>query len=332
MKWHDNLTEELITRYLAGEALPEEAMALHEWINESDQNRKRFDEFRKAWQLGEGENNKKSNEKEFVWTNIKRLTSESFLRKKNTSPALTVFRIAALIIITVGVGWFLYSTQKEEQPYSPPIVFRSETSTLERTLPDNSHVILNRFSRLTFNNDFGQYSRQVSLSGECYFDITHQENKDFVVSIGDLQIKVLGTIFNVRYDSLSNTIKTSVSKGLVMMYNQSDSLLVEAGRAGTYHHLNQTFTLAPHFDSNNLSYATKTMVFNDASLIEITSILEATYGVTFRFDDPKLKECRMSSTFHEDSLDFILDVVSTTLNIEYEIKGKVVTISGNGCF
>lgn len=332
MKWHNNLTEELITRYLAGEALPEEAMALHDWIKESDQNRKRFDEFKKAWQLGEHENNMQSNDKEFVWTNIKRITSESFLREKKANPTFTVFRIAALIIITVGAGWLLYSTQKEEQPYSPPIVFRSETSTLERTLPDNSQIILNRFSRLAFNDDFGHYSRHVSLSGECYFDVTHQENKDFVVSIGELQIKVLGTIFNVRYDSLSSTIRTSVSKGLVMMSNQRDSLLVEAGQAGTYHHLNQTFTLAPHFDSNNLSYATKIMVFNDASLLEIASILEATYGVIFQFADPKLKECRMSSTFHEDSLDFVLDVVSATLKIEYEIKDKVVTISGHGCF
>ena len=72
---------------------------------------------------------------------------------------------------------------------------KGDKATIE--LPDGTNVVLNSASQLSYLNNFGEKVRRVQLNGEAYFKVAHDEKHAFIVQIGDLEVKVLGTSFNV---------------------------------------------------------------------------------------------------------------------------------------
>jgi transmembrane sensor len=323
--------EELITKYLAGEALPEEAMALHDWVAKSEDNKRMFLQLERAWNLGNDAHVAESYDKEPVWKNLSALSEQLPLREKRNS-YFTLSRMAAAVALLFISGWVIYSlTDRKDRPSNEFIVSKTKVTILDQKLPDSTRVVLNRFSQLTFSNNFSKSVREVSLVGECYFDVAHKPDQPFIVTVDDIKIKVLGTAFNVKEDSTLSIVETLVTRGVVMMYNINDSLIIRAGESGVYDKTTKNFKLLSNFDVNNVGYATGKFEFSDTSLKDIAIHLEKVFGVKIYFENPRLQACRMSSTFENNSLEFILKILSATLNITYEIKGNTVNIAGNDC-
>ncbi|HLZ15914.1 MAG TPA: DUF4974 domain-containing protein, partial [Cyclobacteriaceae bacterium] len=82
---------------------------------------------------------------------------------------------------------------------------------------------------------------------------------------------------------------------------------------------------------NNVAYATHILTFNSISLKEICAHLSKTYGVQFTFENKRVEQCTLTSAYSNKSLSFIMDVISESLGIRYQIKGNTVYISGDGC-
>ena len=82
-------------------------------------------------------------------------------------------------------------------------------------LPDGSTVWLNAGSRLTYDSLYGTTLREVTLSGEAYFDVVKNPKKPFIIHTGKINIRVLGTVFNVKSYPEEQTIETSLIKGSI---------------------------------------------------------------------------------------------------------------------
>ena len=95
------------------------------------------------------------------------------------------------------------------------------------TLPDGSEVWINSKSTLSFSDDFGKSERRVSLSGEAYFTVVRDENKPFIVSVNNRDVRVLGTEFNVKAYKGEDLQKISLVKGSVKYCDN----ISEIGRA-----------------------------------------------------------------------------------------------------
>ena len=114
-----------------------------------------------------------------------------------------------------------------------------------------------------------------------------------------------------------------------MMFNDSDSLIVKTGQKGIYDIKDNKFTLFSSFNINDQGYATKVLTFENITLKEIAAQIEKAYGVTVVFRNEKIKDLTMSSSFDNNTITYIFDVISITLHVNYKIENKVVYISGS---
>ncbi|HKP32519.1 MAG TPA: FecR family protein, partial [Chitinophagaceae bacterium] len=128
------------------------------------------------------------------------------------------FLISILCVAAIAAAFYFF--QPFSSPPVKPVDIKSEVSTrpgsrTKLVLPDGSSVWLNAGSKLTYSKDFGTKDRNVTLTGEAFFDVVSNEEVPFEITTPTLQIKVLGTAFNVKSYPSEKTSETTVIRGRV---------------------------------------------------------------------------------------------------------------------
>ncbi|HET6995607.1 MAG TPA: FecR domain-containing protein [Chitinophagaceae bacterium] len=103
------------------------------------------------------------------------------------------------------------------------------SKVVDVTLTDGSHVWLNAGSSITYPVAFIGNERKVSITGEAYFEVSHDASKPFFVSKGELQVQVLGTHFNVNAYDDESEIKVTLLEGSVKVSNDADTKMIKPG-------------------------------------------------------------------------------------------------------
>lgn len=321
------IDDTLLGKFLAGEATPEEAMQVNDWIEASEENKTRYQQFEKIW-FAETQEERRA-DKEEVWRKLQPLLKNKTVAKQIF---FTPFRLAASLALLVGAGIVIYFWN-----LNPPDTLTWEAreahqDVVAMTLPDGSSVTMNRKSHIQWPKGMEGPQRNIVLKGEAYFDVSHNPSKPFVITVDDIRIKVLGTAFNVQNDSIKNEVETEVTRGKVLMSTSHKEIIIEAGMKGIYRRATGELSLEKLVSENNIAYATRALSFSNTSLDEVTRQLSKAYGVQFVFTNTKLKECPLTTEYHNQSLSFIMDVIAESLHLTYEIKDNTVFISGDGCF
>ncbi|MBO9730889.1 MAG: FecR domain-containing protein [Chitinophaga sp.] len=324
-----HVDDELLAKYFSGEASPEEAIAVDDWVHASAENRALFEQALAVWEQTSIGHNWQLPDKSAMLTAIQqeRIPAKGSAPAKVASLKTFRWRIAAAVIVLIGVAslyWLLRPTAPATLPGS--LVLReAHSGVLQDTLPDRSVVTLNSGASISYASNFVGNTRQVLLKGSATFDVTTDPKKPFIVSVGDIAVKVLGTTFLVATDTAG--VMVSVKSGAVGMYRGDSSIILKAGETGIYHNNTHGFSVA---GADSISM-TRSFNFTNASLKEIATQLELAYGTRIVFNNKKLEGCSMSSTFDNKSLLFILEVISITLNVQYSIEKDTVYLSGSGC-
>lgn len=327
MKQYDYLD---FVKYLAGEANPQEALELENWIAESAGNRQAFDEAATTWSGLSGREAYQPAAPDEIWQQI---TAKAVPRKnkirRRTITYMSLLAAASLLVFVI-IFYFKKDDAKKDTTNTVQYVTRKgEHKTIRDSLPDGSVIILGQAATIRYPLHFEGNSRTVMLTKEAWFDVAHDPAKPFIITIGPLQIKVIGTTFNVL--ETNNRVEVSVNSGIVRIYDGQDSLTILAGQKGIYHTGSRQLELQPAFDLNTIGYATHFFTFTDNSLQEITGLLAKAYNIRFVLNDPGLGHCRMSSSFENKPLDYILKVIAATLGLEYQLKNDTVYLSGSAC-
>lgn len=326
----DNLLDEaLLSKFLSGEATPEEAMLVNDWIAASEENKTYYAQAEKVWSLGKDIQKMNSNKAQ-VWSELNQLTNAE-VRTKQTF--FTPYRIAAAIALLIGVSATIYflnqnKTDSNQIAWETKQTF-SEVARL--SLPDGSSVTVNRNSTIKWPKEMKGASREIILQGEAFFDVSHDPAKPFVITADEIKIKVLGTAFNVQDNKEKNEIETEVTRGKVLMYTTEKQITIEAGMKGIYRRQTKELILEKLQSENNIAYATHELSFSDATLKEVTDQLSKAYGVQFVFKNKKIEDCLLTTEYRNRSLSFVMNVIAESLNLTYEIKDNTVYISGDGC-
>jgi transmembrane sensor len=205
--------------------------------------------------------NEMKNEKEIdvdkAWNNLySRLGENGLIPEKETTgirfTRMTWFRIAAtfLILLTAGSGIMLLNN-RGVLSRKTVVATTDNQKNLQVTLPDGSNVYLNRNTKLSYRQNFGRHGRNVTLSGEAFFDITHDEKNPFTIDAGKARIRVLGTSFNVITSNADSSVEVFVRTGKVMLSDNSGarSLVVDPGFVGTINekHSEKTANSNPNY-------------------------------------------------------------------------------------
>lgn len=302
------VTDALLSKYFCGEAAPAEAMAIDDWINESEENKKQFLALFKAWSAMSPNPYQVAN-LAGQWQQVRSAIQE----KPAASIAWLKWSIAAALLVSTCIAatwWFLRQNTPAYQVAASGI---GKTTSL--VLPDSSTIVLNTGSTVHYPAVFNQEQRHVTLQGEAYFRIRHGASHPFIAETGPVRIKVLGTVFNVL--NTDTLITTQVYEGKVMMYNDSGQIIVKSGQTGFYDIRSKQFSLLDTADRNNAAYATFRFYFDNEQLETVAAYLSKAYHKKIIIKDPALRSLRISSIFEDKPLHYILEVITGTLNIRF---------------
>jgi transmembrane sensor len=321
----------LLGKYLSGEATAVEAMAVDDWLT-NPENKKQFNEVERLWNMLPASGIHRTPDLITAW---EQLLQELPAKKRSPVFKLIINRYtvaASLLAVIITIVVILLVKQKQPGAQKQQfIVLQSGEKIKNDTLPDGSVIVINKNSTIQYAETFSKAERQLKLDGEAFFNVAHDKANPFIISVDDIKVEVVGTSFNITKTANPATIVVQVQSGIVKMYNAASQLMVHKGQTGVYNRKGATFSIKDTVDVNSIGYATGNFYFNDASMEEMIVYLEKTFGVVITADDNRLLQCRMSARFENKPLEYILDVMSATLNIKYTIKGNKVHISGDGC-
>lgn len=330
-------TKELIARYLAGECTAEQERELMAWRNQSGANESVFAEFQKTADITQKHyaamNNKRPDiNVEAEWNQFLRNISE-----KNEAPIRTLsstnsfslwMKVAASLLVLAVTGGLIYSILSTDDQ----TILSAASSTLKTKLPDGSVIVLNRNSELRYASNFGESNRTVELSGEAYFDVTPDREKPFIINAGNAQVEVVGTSFTVTaYDSLAD-INVVVETGKVKLSipDLKKEVQLTPGEKGT---LSSSGSLnSQHNDDVNYqSWNTMKLVFVDDTLPNVISQINRAYNTNIALSAGVSDTCALTVTFDRQTLDAVLKVLETTLNLTIVRNGNQIEITAAGC-
>lgn len=322
-----------IARYVDGESSAEESARVAQWLEQNPDDK----------QLIEGLN------ASAVLEGAADVDVEAALNRvhgrMNDAPArpvLTLERgrakarqrvIASVALVAAAATVFMVvQRRRDDTRGTAPATTVYATKTGQRDsvrLADGSRVILGPESRLTIGNDFATAGRRaVSLEGDAYFDVVHNEAKPFVVHVANAIVEDVGTTFTVETDP-GDTTTVSVMSGVVRLRpatapaTGNSGVLLKAGDRGTLTAEGGIRAEPKIVVAADSAWTTGRLVFRDASLIRVASELRRWYGFKLGIADSSLRGRTLRAEFEPGQpIDKVLDIISLTLGARIERAGS----------
>lgn len=251
--------------------------------------------------------------------------------KKFTSRKFWSVSIAAAVALWLSFFAVYYFSQKEDKTHIIAITAPQGINKMPVILPDSSLVWLSGGSTLSYPEKFASGYRKVTLSGVAYFSVRPDKKAPFtVMTPSDISVRVLGTSFVVDVKAKADLIKVSVLTGLVQVSEAKNKLEVLApGERLSYSCQDKTFFKESYQPEEIRDWKDNSMIYlNNASVNELTVVLQTMYHVTLSFDQQRTAQYRFNMSFSRDlSVDQVLDMLETMSGLQFERKNNEVIIN-----
>lgn len=223
-----------------------------------------------------------------------------------------ISKYAAIIVVLLTTSYFLFFNNETS--------FKTQFSqTKTFNLPDNSEVILNSNSTITFNKNKWKSNRHLTLDGEAYFKV--QKGEKFTVNTEIGEVTVLGTKFNVK--ERTNYFEVKTYEGLVSVAYKDT--LVKLSKGTIFKVVNGTIDTVNTFDINENSWLQKESNFKSTALRFVLKEIENQFGYTIETKDIDL-DILYSGGFTHADVNIALQSVTIPLQLSYKIEGEKIII------
>lgn len=246
-------------------------------------------------------------------------------RKPFRSKALKycIAAAAAAALFLTGAATSELVTGKRQET----VLMASSENISSYTLPDGSKVWLNKNSWLAYNQKFGKRTRQVALKGEGYFEVNRDEQRPFIVKMqNNLDIKVLGTTFNAcNYPSL-NKAEVILRSGSVQVSDngRNEYVILKPNQKFTWNEGSAEISSVNAM--NCCRWFEHRLVFDNVKLKDILENLSHKYQTEISLNVGNLADKHMSMTIRDESVEDILDILTTLLPIRWRYQGAEIII------
>lgn len=258
----------------------------------------------------------------------RRLRERIYPTKKNQSRWYRAAAIAAVVAV-LSVGIWNISLLRNQASRSE--LFLAEVpagNKVQLTLPDKSIVKLNSESSLSYTYINGK--RMTRLEGEGYFHVTKDRKHPFVVQVGDLNIEVLGTSFNVSSYEDCDLIEASLVEGSIRLYDAkypTESLILKPSQKAVYSKNNRKISFHHTDNVKETAWTQDHLVFESEKLSTVFHKIERWYGVKIHLLCPEIANDRISGSFKNEQLPYVMEALKMQYGFTYEITGNKVTIN-----
>jgi transmembrane sensor len=363
--------DELLVKYLTGDADQNERDAARKWISESIENRRYFDQLKDINRAVKVAGSTDSYNTDLSWERVRSKYFKDLVAKERNSDraekrifitSLLKYAAFLALVLTLGVVAMRYINKTNEQKVSE-IWYTIESpygSRVKLILADGSKVWLNAGSNLRYSSLFGQTNRKVFLTGEAFFSVKKDSSRQFIVTTPYLNVKVYGTEFNVKAYNNEDNVQTTLVSGSITL---EGDLVSKSGKQSVFLEPNQvaTYYISPkkaednkpdvNPDSNILSIENEnpniTPKINPViytswkdpvwyierePLLSLTKKFERRFNIKFVFESQTLQEYKFTGTLKDETLEQVLNLVKYSAPIEYRIKNNEVILSENKFF
>jgi ferric-dicitrate binding protein FerR (iron transport regulator) len=372
----DNRLWILIARKLSSEASPAELRELEACLGENASDQYLFEMLYSFW-----------NQHPEAHEAYKNETVEKFnriIKGVETSPEITTdlkiesssfspFRSASLrkwtwvagvaALFVVGIRIYINAGKTKDELVSRPAQSRQNEVVAKKgtrsrlILPDGTQVWLNADSKISYFNTFNNELREVNLEGEAFFDVVKDAKHPFVVHTSGIDIKVLGTTFNVKSYQQESTIETTLLRGMIevttrddnktpkvilrphekLVFKKTENELGLGNKIEVKPNVRSDKVQDPRYsiipvvpkpDSATLetSWVYNKLIFEGENFKEVALKMERWYNVKISFHDEKLMGSRIHVTFQNETIEQALDALKLIAKFDYVRNGSDVEI------
>lgn len=312
-------------RYFRKELSPSEIAEVEGWRDANPQNQTRFEEIRLMHLDLKGLDYYQKLEvaADQSWEKFNQKHEVAKVRK--LSPTTVVLRVAASIAVVLSAVFLVYRYQTQ-----PTEVSIADLTAVEAVqLNDGSDITLNEGASLSYTEPFQNNERRVRLEGNGYFDIARNPEKPFVVEVQHVEVRVLGTQFYINQNAEQIDLKVEEGKVLISFLDHHE--IVEAGAAVSVDLTTSTVSAAvPDKSGLDTFWKSRRLVFNLTSIEEVVEVVNQAYGTSVSVEGAT-EGCSLTVIFENESLENVLEVISSTLNYEVVSQQGTTTLRGNGC-
>ncbi len=275
---------------------------------------------------------------------------------KKIKPFLKWSIATAAVVIGLAVCIPYFNNNKnnflDKGDHYNEIVAKRGTKT-KIILPDGSQVWLNSDSKLSYGARFNDTIREVLLEGEAYFDVIKDKNRPFVVMTNALNIRVLGTTFNIKSYAQDATIETTLIRGMIevrknnepatkkivltpnekLIYNKSEALLVRPN--------NEQNTIAKKLEALSITTLSKNipdssrvetawiygrLVFDGDSFVTLAEKMERWYNIKITIQNQSISNNRFSGVFEKENVEEAFKALQLITMFKYDIHDNEILI------
>ena len=198
------------------------------------------------------------------------------------------------------------------------------------TLPDGTQVWLNSHTHITYDSDYGKKERSVLLSGEAYFEVAKDKKHRFIVKAGDLEVEALGTAFNVKAYDEDKELTATLFEGSIRAVAENETAVLSPDQHVRFDKASRRlFIEKPTNSSYARMWRNDELAFDGETLSEIAVLLNRIYGVNIRFASENIKDYKFYGVIKNNSLENVIELISLTVPILYEIRQDTIVLSEN---
>ncbi len=362
---------ELFSKKLAGEATDDELNELEQYLRTHPDEQYFQDTFSSWWKPANTDSLNINSERDVHYNYIlsqAETTDEmtdsvrqvSFSFGFNWKKTLVAASVIGLLFL---VGWQLFfSDRNEEKTLARDNEIVTKKGTKSKVLlPDGSTVMLNADSRLYYSENFNDSLREVTLEGEAFFDVVKDAKRPFIVHTSGINIRVLGTAFNVKSYPQEPTIEATLVRGLIevektnqphsskillrpnekLVYNKEEKNIAETAKEGKQKEDIEKMKISARPQSISISTLPRIMndsvrvetswvygrlLFEGDSFRELAPKMERWFNIKIRFKDEKVANYRFRGVFEDESIEMALQALQLTARFSYTLKGSEVII------
>lgn len=352
---------QLIAKVLNDEASSPEQAELADLLQQSPLLQQQYEVLTRIWKEKENNTSDEEDAKQHILKIITRAETETTDQERVTrrrKRQRRFFITASFLLFSITAGWLLF---RDAASGSAPGNTSKETlvaqngSRTRSLLPDGTTVWLNAGSRLFFVNDFSGNTREVGLEGEAFFDVAKKPEQPFIVHTSGIDIKVLGTAFNVKSYPEDKNVETTLYRGHVQVFRAEDAaktpielrpnekLVLPKNAATVLADLSENgksvVTLLPprviitHIDSTKkenerfeTAWLYSRLEFRGDSFEELARKLERWYNVTVVFTDEKVKQLSFNGSFEKETVEQAFAALKEANAFSYKINKDEISV------
>ncbi|WP_158286602.1 FecR family protein [Chitinophaga sp. S165] len=342
---------EIVIKDLAGDSTPEEGQELQHIMSEDTVFARQYELFRMYW----AQNHHDHIDSRRLFSNVQTRISE--LEKEAGTqviePLMTPVRgkgrlvwmsgVAAAVALLITGGVYLYTSLHE--PLVAKYTSKGEKSTF--MMEDGTRVTLNADSKLEYAANFPEESREVYLTGEAFFDVHSDAQKPFIIHTNKMDIKVLGTAFNVKSYPNETSTEATLLKGAIEVTvadNPSEKIVLKPSQKLVVNNYDSTkkksvslknvvpaLTTLTYFQQKDTvimetSWLQNKLVFQDESFETLAKRMERWYNISIRFNKSGMKQLRFTGILEGETVAEAFSALHLTEDFSYRIEDSTIVI------